>query len=78
MKSGLKQVLNCYVVYNLHYMFNIVDYFIDYKYLEDSLKNLNMMKYLWEQDLIHYVLTMPVTEIKEKIGTKFGLWHVLG
>ena len=57
MKSGLKQVLNCKVVYNLHYMFNIVDYFIDYKYLEDSLKNLNMMKYLWEQDLIHYVLT---------------------
>ena len=57
MKSGLKQVLNRYVVYNLHYMFNIVDYFIDYKYLEDSLKNLNMMKYLWEQDLIHYVLT---------------------
>ena len=47
MKSGLKQVLNCYVV----------DYFIDCKYLEDSLKNLNMMKYLWEQDLIHYVLT---------------------
>ena len=38
-------------------MFNIVDYFIDYKYLEDTLKNLNMMKYLWEQDLIHYVLT---------------------
>ena len=50
MKSGLKQVLNCYVVYNLHYMFNIVDYFIDYKYLEDTLKNLNMMKYLCEQD----------------------------
>ena len=47
---GLKQVLNCYVVYNLHYMFNIVDYFIDYKYLEDTLKNLNMMKYLCEQD----------------------------
>ena len=42
MKSGWKQVLNCYVVYNLHYMFNIVDYFIDYKYLEDSLKNLNI------------------------------------
>ena len=59
-------------------MFNIVDYFIDYKYLEDTLKNLNMMKYLWEQDLIHYVLTMPETEIKEKIGTKFWLWHVLG
>ena len=57
MKSGLKQVLNCYVVYNLHYVLNIVDYFIDYKYLEDSLKNLDMMKYLWEQDLIHYVLT---------------------
>ena len=57
MKSGLKQVLNRYAVYNLHYMFNIVDYFIDYKYLEDTLKNLNMMKYLWEQDLIHYVLT---------------------
>ena len=37
-------------------MFNIVDYFIDYKYLEDNL-NLNVMKYLWEQDLIHYVLT---------------------
>ena len=46
MKSGLKQVLNRYVVYNLHYMVNIVDYFIDYKYLEDTLKNLNMMKYL--------------------------------
>ena len=57
MKSGLKQVLNCYVVYNPDYMFNIVDYFIDYKYLEDTLKNLNMMKYLWEQDLIYYVLT---------------------
>ena len=57
MKSGLKQVLNCYVVYNPDYMFNIVDYFIDYKYLEDTLKNLNMMKYLCEQDLIHYVLT---------------------
>ena len=44
-------------MYNLNYMFNIVDYFIDYKYLEDTLKNLNMMKYLREQDLIHYVLT---------------------
>ena len=39
-------------------MFNIVEYFIDYKYLEDTLKNLNMMKkYSWEQDLTHYVLT---------------------
>ena len=42
MKSGLKQVLNRYVVYNLHYVLNIVDYFIDYKYLEDTLKNFNI------------------------------------
>ena len=63
MKSGLKQVLNCYVVYNLHYMFNIVDYFIDYKYLEDSLKNLNMMKYLWEQDWDNWLFDSNIWKI---------------
>ena len=63
MKSGLKQVLNCYVVYNLHYMFNIVDYFIDYKYLEDSLKNLNMMKYLGEQDWDNWLFDSNIWKI---------------
>ena len=48
MKSGLKQVLNRYVVHSMfnryvvHFMFNIVDYFIDYKYSEDTLKNLSI------------------------------------
>ena len=63
MKLGLKQVLNCYVVYNLHYMFNIVDYFIDYKYLEDTLKNLNMMKYLWEQDWDNWLFDSNIWKI---------------
>ena len=47
-------------------MFNIVDYFIDYKYLEDTLKNLNMMKYLWEQDgIIDYLILIFERYFKE-------------
>ena len=63
MKSGLKQVLNRYVVYNLHYVLNIVDYFIDYKYLEDTLKNLNMMKYLGEQDWDNWLFDSNIWKI---------------
>ena len=44
-------------------MFNIVDYFIDYKYLEDTLKNLNMMKYLGEQDWDNWLFDSNIWKI---------------